>query len=86
MFGCCDKAMQIVYIDKDRKYDQKYIDANYPVGSKVVPISDETSPMAKFVFTQTGEYPTIDMVVDPTGNKHKICTCSCHHDGIAVMC
>lgn len=36
MFGCCKKAMSVVYINEHDDISPDYIKANYPEGSKLV--------------------------------------------------
>lgn len=35
MFGCCHKAMSVIYINEQGDIDPEYIKANYPEGSKL---------------------------------------------------
>ena len=86
MFGCCDQAMAIVYKDCDGNVDPEYIKAKYPEGSKIMSIQDSTSQWAKNTFIMRGEFPVTNMVVDPSGNKHEICSCPCHQLGVSIMC
>lgn len=86
MFGCCPKAMGVVYIDKEGEVDPAYLKANYPEGSKLVGIQDSTSIWAKGVFKSRGEFPVTTKVVDPKGCTHEICWCPCHSGDMGMMC
>lgn len=86
MFGCCNKAMSVVYCDKEGKIDPNYIAKNYPEGSKLVPIQNSDGQWARSRFRQTGKFPEEIKVVDPNGIIHDICHCPCHTTGIDFMC
>ncbi len=87
MFGCCPQAMAVTYIDNEGNFDQAYIEANYPEGSKVEIIEDKTSELAQYHFRRTGEWSSSPKVVSPDGTVHDICRCPCHGGaGAAIMC